>query len=155
MRAVCGWRTGGIQAGERRHIVGCELVRIRVADRDRHAGNRIHKVHNGKAGIVVRRRMRIAGDHVQIHLRPTQPDHAAEHSHQPVFDVGELRRLQRTLAVDDYQRVEKICACAEVVHAAIDGVPEALRGIARACSEQGVSDRTVVVVDNSHRSLSG
>ena len=42
-----------IQARQRGHIVGCELVRIGIANRDRNAGNRVHEMHHGKAGVVV------------------------------------------------------------------------------------------------------
>src|ERR1700733_4588657 len=112
-------------------------------------------MHYRKAREVIGRRRWIASDDIQIHLGPIHTDHTSQYTHQPVLNIGKLRRLQCALAVDDYESMKKTCACTEVVRSAVDRIPETLRGIACAGAEQSVGHRAVVVVDDAHRFLCG
>ena len=157
MDSSFGARMGGsrVEARERGHIVGRELVGVLIAKSDGYAIHRVHVVHHRKPRVVVGCCGRFAGDYIQVQLRPTQAKHIAQHSHQPVFHVSELRGLQRALSVDHDQSVQEISARAEVVHASINRVPEAFRSIAGAGAQQRVGHRAVVVVDDSDRGLRG
>ncbi len=116
----------GIQTRQCGHIIGRQLIRVGITQRDRSAAERIQIVHHGKPCMVIGSWSRPAGNHVQIQLRPSHAQHAAEHPYQPVFHIGQLRRLQRALAIDDHQSVLKICSRTEVINTSIHCVPKTL-----------------------------
>lgn len=102
-------------------------------------------MHHRKSRVIVGGRKRRG-----IYLGPAEPEHAADHAHQSVFDVFELRRLQRALAVDHDERMLVGREYAVIVVAPEYGIGETFAGIARTTSDQGVSHGTVVVVDDAN-----
>ena len=78
------------------------------------------------------------GEHVGIDLRPSHAENGADHAHQAVFDVDELRRLLRALAVDHDQGVLVGGGRSVVVVAAEDGIEEALAGVAGAAPSRAL-----------------
>src|SRR5579863_9429170 len=64
--ATGGSPGGGIEAGERGHIIKCELVRIFETQSNWNAIVRVHVVHDGKSGVVIGSGGRISGDDIQI-----------------------------------------------------------------------------------------
>ena len=88
-------------------------------------------MHHGKSGEIVGCGRRRAGEHIGIDLRPAEPEHAADHPHQAVFHVGELRRLLRALAIDHDECMLVGREGPVIVVASEDGVVVALAGAAR------------------------
>ena len=106
-------------------------------------------MHDRESGIVVGRGSGVAGLHVEVELRPAHAENTADHAHQAVFNVGELRGLQHALAIDDDESVLIGGETSEIVSASEDGIGKALSGAARAGSDQGVGDRAVMIVNNA------
>ena len=90
-----------------------------------------------------------AREHIGIDLRPAQAEHPANDAHQTVFDVVELRGLLCALAVHHDESMLVGCERAIVIVASENSIGEALAGIARATSHQGIGYRAVVVVDDA------
>ena len=148
-------RAARIKTRERVHVVHRWDAGVGIADRDGHAGNRIGKVHHRKSLIIGAGGRRVTRDHVQVGLRPPQTNRAPQHAHQSVLNIRQLRIGSRADSVDHHQRVHDVPARGEVVGSAIDGVGEALIQVASAFAQNGVGDRSVVVVNNSNRSAYG
>ena len=157
MRAVLACRRrSGIETGERRDIVGRELVRIRVAKRDRNAIHWVHVVHDGKAGDS--RRAWAAGlPVITFRFNCDQP-------RPSTLPSTRTSRYSTSVSCEDCSAHwplittsawRKFAVTREVIHAAVNCVPEALRGGAGACTEQRIRYRAVEVVDDSYRGLRG
>lgn len=108
-------------------------------------------MHQGKSCVIVWGGMQCAGEDIRIDLGPAQTEHAADHAHEPVFDVGQLRRLLGALSVDHDQGVLIGGECAVVVVASEHGIGEALTGGAGTTSHQCVGHGAVKVVNDAYR----
>src|SRR5437764_9555709 len=106
-------------------------------------------MHYREAGVVVGGGGGRSGLHVDIQLRPAHAKHVSDHTHKAVLDIGELRRLLRTLAVDDDESVLIRRKRAVVVVPAEHGIIKTLAGVAGAGAEKCVGYSSVVIVYES------
>ena len=143
----------GVQSAQSGAVVHGGLERIGQAGGDVLAGSQVDCVHHGKSGKVGRRGYGPAGPNVQVGLRGSESENAAEHAHHMVFKIYELRRLLCADSVQNHKRVRQGCVAAEVVQAAVSGVVPAVVGTAH--PEQGFGDLPVQVVHDAHGSIRG
>jgi len=111
-------------------------------------------MHDAKTDVVIGSRSGIARLDVKVHLGPAKAQHPPQHPHEPVFHIR-VRQLGDAVSVDDDQRMQKISCNSEMVDSSVDGVAEALGGIACALAKKRVGDGAVRVVNDTHRRARG
>ena len=109
-------------------------------------------MHHREARIIFCGCNRRPGLHIQIYLRPTQPEDAANHAHQSILHVRQLRCLLRTLPVHNNERMVHRSQRSEAIVSAENRVEEALVRSSRSCPKQRIRNRTVRVIHNPDRS---
>ncbi len=109
-------------------------------------------MHHRPVHRLVERRLRAAGKHVIVRLRPAQPKHPPKRPHQLVLQLHLLAGIgARTPSVQHQDGVLNITRGNDRIDALGHPVLPAVRRIARPVAQQKIGHRTVAVVD--HRNL--
>ncbi|MGA9789847.1 MAG: hypothetical protein WBQ43_04085 [Terriglobales bacterium] len=109
-------------------------------------------MHHRKAGKIGLGGRRVARYHIQIGLGPPQTGRARQNTNQTVLNIGQLRTGGGADSIYHHQRVHDIAGRGKVVRPAINGVGEAIGQVSSAFAQDGIGDRSVVVVNDSNRS---
>ena len=138
-----------VELRQRGKIVRTQRERLRHALVGVRSADNIDRMHHRPVHRLVVGRLRTAGKHVVVGLRPAQSEHAAERSHQLVLQLHLLRR--RRSGATPVQHKDGVLDKARRnngIDAFGHAVLQATGRIARAIPQQQIGDRAVAVVDD-------
>ena len=144
-----------IKTHERIHVIHFGDGGVGIADADGHTGDRVGEVHDRKAGKIGSGGRRLPGLYVDIRLRPSQAENAAQETHKTILDVRQLRAGGGADSIDDDECVNYVSRGTEVVGATVDRVGKAVVHASRAGAEERIGNGAVVVVDDADGSSGG
>ncbi len=138
-----------VELRQRRKIVRTQRERLRHALVGVRSADNIDRMHHRPVHRLVVGRLRTAGKHIVVGLRPSQSKHAAERSHQLVLQLHLLRR--RGSGATPVQHKDGVLDKARGnngIDAFGHAVLQAAGRIARTVAQQQIGDRAVAVVDD-------